>query len=342
VQVDHILPWSRSGDDSFVNKTLCFAAANQNKRGDTPYEWFRNTKDESSWAKFKACVEDNKSMKGRKKRNYLLKDATVLEEKFRPRNLNDTKYATRVLLDLLARMYPENERFTGVPRKPEEARRKRRLFARPGPLTDKLRRAWGLQGLKKGQDGKRIADDRHHALDALIVAATSEGALQRLIQAFQDAEAHGLHRDFRAFAPPWPGFREEAEAMLGEVFVSRAERRRARGKAHDATIRSVEEGPNGALVYERKPIESINIDDLKRIKNPERNQEVIKSISAWIAAGKPKASPPKKRFGGQNKEGIEKAAALNATESHFRDWRWRCESAGPQLTVDRSDGGFAG
>ena len=39
VQVDHILPWSRSGDDSFVNKTLCFAAANQNKRGATPHEW---------------------------------------------------------------------------------------------------------------------------------------------------------------------------------------------------------------------------------------------------------------------------------------------------------------
>ena len=31
-QVDHILPWSRFGDDSFNNKVLCSAAANQEKR----------------------------------------------------------------------------------------------------------------------------------------------------------------------------------------------------------------------------------------------------------------------------------------------------------------------
>lgn len=38
VQVDHILPWSRFGDDSFKNKTLCLASANQRKKGRTPYE----------------------------------------------------------------------------------------------------------------------------------------------------------------------------------------------------------------------------------------------------------------------------------------------------------------
>ena len=31
VQVDHILPWSRFGDDSFNNKTLCLSGANQKK-----------------------------------------------------------------------------------------------------------------------------------------------------------------------------------------------------------------------------------------------------------------------------------------------------------------------
>jgi CRISPR-associated endonuclease Csn1 len=37
-QVDHILPWSRFGDDSFMNKTLCTAAANQAKRNRSPFE----------------------------------------------------------------------------------------------------------------------------------------------------------------------------------------------------------------------------------------------------------------------------------------------------------------
>jgi CRISPR-associated endonuclease Csn1 len=99
VQVDHILPWSRSGDDSFVNKTLCLTHANQDKKGRTPFEWFGG--DAARWESYAAAVEGCKSMKGRKKRNLLLKDASVLEEKFRPRNLTDTRYACRLLLNIL-------------------------------------------------------------------------------------------------------------------------------------------------------------------------------------------------------------------------------------------------
>jgi CRISPR-associated endonuclease Csn1 len=49
VQVDHILPWSRFGDDSFLNKTLCTARANQAKRGRTPFEWFSEDKTEGNY-----------------------------------------------------------------------------------------------------------------------------------------------------------------------------------------------------------------------------------------------------------------------------------------------------
>ncbi len=290
VQVDHILPWSRSGDDSFVNKTLCFTTANQNKRGRTPFEWFGD--DAERWQTFRGVIESNKAMKGRKKRNYLLKDASVLTEKFRPRNLNDTKYATRLVLDLLARLYPESDRFTGIPRKPEEARRKRRLFSRPGPLTNRLRRAWGLQGLKKGEDGKRIADDRHHALDALIVAVTSEGRLNHLTRLVQERENAGLPRDFGVVEPPWPGFRDEAQSVMREVFVSRAERRRARGEGHAQTVRRIEDTPQGQVVYERKSVDALTEADLDRVKDPDRNAALIASLRQWIVDKKPKDRRP--------------------------------------------------
>ena len=290
VQVDHILPWSRSGDDSFVNKTLCFAKANQDKRGATPFEWMGG--DAARWETYRACVESNKAMKGRKKRNYLLKDASVLTEKFRPRNLNDTKYATRLTLDLLARMYPESDRFTGVPRKPDEAKKTRRLFARPGGLTDRLRRAWGLQGLKKDDNGKRIADDRHHALDALIVAVTSESALNQLTRAAQIEEERGSSRFIAGFPQPWPGFRDEAHTVMREVFVSRAERRRARGEAHAQTVRRVGETDDGPVVYERKSVDALTVGDLDRFKDPDRNAASIASLREWIAAGKPKDRRP--------------------------------------------------
>lgn len=278
VQVDHILPWSRSGDDSFVNKTLCFAEANQKKKGRTPFEWFSADQDDKCWDAFSARVETLKGMKGRKKRNLLLKDAGVLEKKFRERNLNDTRYACRALVDILSNLYADDGR--------------RHVFARPGPLTDRLRRAWGVNDLKKGPDGERLSDDRHHALDALVVASTSEGALNRLTHAFREAERMGAPRDFRAFDPPWPGFADQARGAVAAVFVSRPERHRARGEGHAATIRQIAERDGKAVVFERKGVEKLTAGDLNRIKDAERNHRLVESLRTWIEAGKPKDAPP--------------------------------------------------
>jgi CRISPR-associated endonuclease Csn1 len=293
VQVDHILPWSRSGDDSFVNKTLCWAKANQDKKGQTPFEWFGDEADR--WQAFTSAVEGCHAMKGRKKRNFLLKDASVLEEKFRSRNLNDTRYATRLLLNILKR---DNPHVT--------------VAARPGPLTDRLRRAWGIQSLKKAPDGKRLDDDRHHALDAVIVALTSESVLQRLTKLFQEAETRGLPTnwhgighlaqlfretgglpaDFIALEQPWSGFRAELSEALQKVTVSRAERCRARGEAHAATIRQVRERDGQSQVYERKAIDKLTEKDLDRVKDAERNAALVASLRTWIADGKPKSTSP--------------------------------------------------
>ncbi|MBX3497874.1 MAG: type II CRISPR RNA-guided endonuclease Cas9 [Alphaproteobacteria bacterium] len=278
VQVDHILPWSRSGDDSFINKTLCIAKENQDKKGLTPFEWFKQVRTEEAWEAFATRVETNKAFKGRKKRNYLLRDAKVLEEKFRPRNLTDTQYATRLLADMLRGMYPVDG--------------SRRVFTRPGALTDRLRRAWGVQGLKKDKDGKRIPDDRHHALDALIVAATTEGALNRLTRAAQIEEERGSSRFIAKFPMPWPNFKEDVDALFPHIFVSRAERGRVRGEAHAATIRAIGKDENGPVVHERKSVETLNEKDLDRIKDAERNHRVVSALRDWVMAGKPKDRPP--------------------------------------------------
>jgi CRISPR-associated endonuclease Csn1 len=284
VQVDHVLPWSRFGDDSFINKTLCLADENQAKAGRTPYEWFENDKPPHAWDEFVARVE-SAAIRGRKKRNLVLKDAKAVEEKFRERNLNDTRYATRALLNELKRRYPADEG-------------SRRVFARPGELTSKLRRAWGINGLKKSPTGERLSDDRHHALDAIVVAATSESQLQRLTQVFKEAERRGLSRDFSGFAEPWEGFREEAAAHYAGISVSRAEVRRARGKAHDATIKQIRDVNGAHVVFERKPIDKLTEADLDKIPVPEPYGKIsdpmklhtgtVAALRTWIANGKPK------------------------------------------------------
>ena len=291
VQVDHILPWSRFGDDSFHNKTLCLAVANQQKKDSTPFEWFRAGKTEGEWEQLRARIEGNKLLRGMKKRNFLLQNAEEIEERFKSRNLNDTRYAARALMERLDRLYP-----------PELG--SRRVYARPGALTQKLRRAWGVNDLKKAPaTGKRVEDDRHHALDAIVLAATTESALQRLTRAFHEAERLGLAREFADFPLPWPSFIDDARKAHAGVFVSRAERRRARGKAHDATIKQVREEDGKAVVYGRKPVDKLTLSDLELIPTPEPNgqaaepqklrDETIAALRAWIEAGKPKDAPPR-------------------------------------------------
>lgn len=274
-QVDHVLPWSRFGDDSFHNKVLASARANQRKKRRTPYEWFAQDLTEAEWEAFVARVEANKNFRGFKKRNLLLKNAEEAAEKFRTRNLNDTRYAARALAGLLEQRYPAEGN-------------RRRVLARPGAVTSKLRQAWGVQAMKKAADGSRHDDDRHHALDALVCAACSESTLQRMTLNFQEAERRGLPRELIDMAPPWPSFRDDAKAALDHVFVARAERRRARGKAHDATIKQVRRDEKGQTIFERRPIERLSESDLGRIKDAERNAAMVAALREWISAGKPK------------------------------------------------------
>ncbi len=285
VQVDHILPWSRFGDDSFINKTLCTALANQQKLGRTPFEWFRDNRAPQDWEAFKVRVEVCRMMKGRKKRNYLLKDAAEREKSFRNRNLGDTRYAARVVTEILKLLYVEEKQGS-------EKGGERRVLARPGALTARLRQAWGIEALKK-VNGERINDDRHHAVDGIVLAATSESMVNRLARAFQRAEREGQPQAFKGMEAPWPCFRDEVEAVRDGIFVARAERCRARGEAHAATIRQVRQRDGSDLVYERKAVgEKFTEKDLGRIKDPERNARYIAAIQAWLEAGKPKDAPP--------------------------------------------------
>jgi CRISPR-associated endonuclease Csn1 len=65
-----------------------------------------------------------------------------------------------------------------------------RIFTRPGAITSKLRRAWGLEGLKK-LNGERVEDDRHHAVDALVLAATSNSLLLGMTREARTRRATG-------------------------------------------------------------------------------------------------------------------------------------------------------
>lgn len=290
-QIDHVLPRSRSQDNSHANRVLCLAKPNQDKKRRTPWEWkVRDEKDDAWWAAFEARVGALK-IKGLKKRNLLMRNFDERQQGFVERNLNDTKYAARALLSGLRDLYSDEAE--PDPASDGYLRKQRRLFARPGAITAILRRAWGLDTLKNR------SDDRHHALDAIICAAARrEWLLRTLTEQYQSTEKENRAKWKPSVPDPWPGFRKDAVRAYEAVFVARSERRRGRGQGHKDTIYRVREDNGRKVTYERKAVTDLTKADLGRLKDANGgNRPLAEALAAWFDKGKPADDPPRSAKG---------------------------------------------
>ena len=174
VQIDHILPYSRTYNDNYLNKTLVYTKENQEKGNRTPYEWFGKT---AKWDEYEAYI-NNLAISQKKKDNYLLKKLDFdTEREMRDQNLNDTKYISRELSSLI-KAYLNVEKVNMY----------------PGAITSKLRARWGLNRLTHSYISKtyRLPEDMkkdinkdrdnhlHHAMDALVIASITQSLQQKI------------------------------------------------------------------------------------------------------------------------------------------------------------------
>lgn len=163
VEIDHALPYSRSFDDSKNNKVLVLTAENRNKGNRTPYEYLDGKGNSERWHAFQVWVETNKAYRQAKRSRLLRKDFGDKEAtEFRERNLNDTRYICRFFKNYV-------ERYLQL----AEGSESQRCVVLSGQLTAFLRNRWGFHKV-------RTESDRHHALDAVVVAACSHGMVKRL------------------------------------------------------------------------------------------------------------------------------------------------------------------
>ncbi|MCW3467756.1 type II CRISPR RNA-guided endonuclease Cas9 [Chitinophaga nivalis] len=263
VDVEHIVPYTVSLDDSLANKTLCFREMNNRKGNRTPYTFFTQDMGPAHWEEVKARALQ--LLPYSKWRRFIEEKTPTLKE-FEDKKLNDTRYISRVAKKYLEKVC-------------------KKVTVTQGEVTGKLRHYWGLDSLlnapvtteelpdgeyyivineskevvkavawqsnKKANDNtikelsksgivlqgnvrkhifypyKSRSDHRHHLVDALTIAFTKTSYLQQL----STMKGKGLLKEEFVkremnFPEPWPGYYNQALQAVQQAMVSHQQRLR--------------------------------------------------------------------------------------------------------------------
>ncbi len=267
VDVDHILPYSRTLDDGQSNRILCKAHANRQKRNRAPA-------DVPEWSsRYDAILTRAGNLPRNKQWRFAVNAMEKFsdEEGFMARQLTDTQYVSRMALSYLAALYPAEEAdIQGV------LRRHNHVRALPGRMTELLRRKWELNQLLPDHNysdpvkQKNRLDHRHHAIDAAVIACTSRALIQKLATASAAEEERGTERVIADVEMPWPSFRDELREAIASTVVSHKPdhgtvsrsglatgKGQTAGKLHNDTaygLTGEKDNKGNDLVVRRKPI----------------------------------------------------------------------------------------
>jgi CRISPR-associated endonuclease Csn1 len=265
VDIEHILPYHRTLDDSYMNKTICLSEFNRNvKKNQTPWETLGG--DPVAWEQLLQRIRKWP----RAKRDRMERKSLDKVEDFITRQLNDTRIICRETLGYLKEL--------GVD-----------VCVSRGALTADLRHHWGLnQLLSAGGDEKDRSDHRHHAVDALVIALTTRRMLQQLSDLSSKQGSRSLKGRLRVELP-WSDFREDVKEAIDRIVVSHAATRKIAGALHEDTAYGLRK--DGRYVY-RKPLNALfkrkNADD---IIDPQVRKIVVEHLERYGNDSKRAFSP---------------------------------------------------
>ncbi|WP_299759406.1 type II CRISPR RNA-guided endonuclease Cas9 [uncultured Pontibacter sp.] len=267
--IEHILPYSRTLDDSMANKTLCEKAFNIKKGNQTPHECMSGDS-----ANYMLVLERVQKSVPRKLPRF---KQEKIEEDFAQKQLNDTRYISKEAKAYLKSICD-------------------RVDVATGTTTAPLRHYWGLNSiLNEGKSKKTRDDHRHHAVDALVVALTTPRMLRELSRWNSLDRLPQMHN----FELPWDTFYRDARTAIENILVSQKKNSKtvtswnrkvkdnngnpttqrqvsARGQLHKETVYGKRQDLAGQEFYAvRKSLESLTPAMISKIVDP-AVREIVK------------------------------------------------------------------
>lgn len=206
IEIEHIVPFSRSLDNSRLNKTLCERRFNHDKTNCTPLEFFEK-KDPRAYDDFikRIALIPNKA----KREQFLKKgaDADYLNSQ-----ISDTAIIARRVMEKLG---------TAI----------EKVRCSKGRLTSLLSKEWGLrniydyEGLDDAQriEVKNRGDHRHHFVDACVLACITQSIVQKVAKAQLGnyGKLDGLD-----IPDPFPAFRSLVYDKVNSILIVHRMRKR--------------------------------------------------------------------------------------------------------------------
>ena len=232
IQIEHILPFSRTLWDSEHNKTVAHASCNKLKANQTPFEAFGHNPAGYNWSDI---LERVSHLKDPQKKKLFAENAMESFDKdssFISRQLTDNAYLSKMALRYLKAVV---EKDTNV-------------WAVTGGMTKLLRDKWDIDSiLKRKIEDKEIAhfglkdeqigtykknryDHRHHALDACVIALIDRSLVQEI------STKNAKHEKNRIEVPQMPVLRTELIDKTKHIVVSHKPDHGAQGKLSKETL----------------------------------------------------------------------------------------------------------
>lgn len=279
--IEHIIPFGRSLDNSFVNKTLCYHEENRRRKSShTPFEAYGST---DKWPEIVARVRHFQGDCAARKLRLFQAETLPDAADFIARQLSDTRYLSRAAAEYVGCLYGGHIDEKG----------RLRVQVSPGRVTSYLRRAWDLNRILGHADNKDRADHRHHAIDAFIIGVSDPKIVKKLSEAAERPEKMGLDDLFLEAAPPWKGFQwKQVGDVIDEILVSSRVNRKLGGALHEETILSKplptkdKNGKPATIHHVRKPLVKMSVGEIEAIVDPVIKAAVIKKLTQ--IGGEPK------------------------------------------------------
>lgn len=280
VEIDHILPFSRTIDDSMANKVLCKRRANREKSNQTPYEAWGKT---SAWED----ILQRSAVLPRNKRWRFAEDAMdryMKDADFIARQLTDSQYIARLAREYLAVLF--------------DAKDEHKVVCLPGRLTGLFRHHLGLDDIldeinpsreasKAPRGEKNRNDHRHHAVDALLIGLMDRAFLQQAASINARFEKEGVYKFLSEFPEPWPNFHASARDALGKIIVSHKPDHGIEDALHNDTAygfaNAKRPDKRGNAVH-RVEAKAIDIKNILSIKGKCLRAELVANLSGLSAA----------------------------------------------------------